>query len=439
MCDTLEKLVSGFLTDMKRAIAEYLVRNEDFLLRLANNDHFIETLAANEKFVEKIAAKMRNDEIVVFSYRDVMEDVDGVRKLRYQDPIAKEIAEGLGMKLGNIHLDEFLDKTHLFTLKENVRRKDVYVIFNPDPAKDPDGEIFRFMMLTKTLARCHARNITAVVPDLTYSRQDQSYGKRQLVTAKFIAETLESASIDHMITIGLHSPQIEGFYKSIDHLKTRPVFAHFLKEVAGPEFADIVEYKADYSDDQVKFYRECVTLISPDAGGMRAVNELRRDMDEDRGIDVGFIQKERIGRNLVDARGKVVADVKGKIAVIYDDMLDSGGTLFKAAKALKEVGAKYVIACLDHALANSKPGEASFEEKLADSEIDELAVTNTCPQFYDRVMNDDRLKKKVTVLSIAPLLKEAIIRDQQGYTIRDMITHVGSDNLYRVLHRRTGK
>lgn len=395
-------------------------------------------LLADDAFTAAVAAeaseRMGNKEYIIFSYRDVYTGEQDAA-LPPQDSLAEEICAGLGKKPGRITLERFLDGSSVFTVEENVRRKDVYVIFSPRQGYDVDGELFRLMGLTKTLKSAHGGNITAVIPCLPYSRQDQSYGKRQLVTARFVADMLQQSGVDHLITVGLHAPQIEGFYKSIDHLKTRLVFSHYLQEVARERLMRAVHVEATADMQGVGFFQQYVTLISTDAGGMKGVNELRRDMDPTRKIDVGFTQKERVAINLQES-GKVVGDVAGKVVVLYDDILDTGGSLFGAAKAAKEAGAVYVLACVDHALGNSKPGELPFEEKIARSDIDELVVTNTLPDFYERVRQDSRLSAKTTVLSVAPLLREAIIRDQKGYTIREIVRHVGKENLYRVVHQK---
>ena len=116
-------------------------------------------------------------------------------------------------------------------------------------------------------------------------------------------------------------------------------------------------------------------------------------------------------------------------------MADTATTMFDGARIVKEAGAKYVIAAVDHALANSKQGGKSFEDKLAESDLDELVVTNTRPDFLDRVLNDSRLRSKTTVLSIAPLLQLAIRRDQEGDTIREMVAKIGKRNLYKIAHQ----
>lgn len=369
-------------------------------------------------------------DFLIFSFRDVHVQENDQYVLKYEDPLAKEICQRLNKKLSTINFDQFLNKEHSFTINENVRKKDVYILFNPDLSKDIDGEIYRLLMLVATIHSCRAGEITVIAPCLLYSRQDQTYGKRQLISASFLAQRLQDSGANHLITIGLHSAQIEGYYKSIDHLKTRPIFSHYLQRIA--QRYSIAEFDPP---EVTKVYRTFFSLISPDAGGLRGVNELRRELDPERKIPVGFVQKERIGVNISES-GRVIGEVKGKVVVLYDDIIDSGGTLFKAAEILESAGAIAVIACVDHPLGNSKPGEKSFEDKLAESLIDELVVTNTVPEFCQRVRNDPRLAAKTTILSIAPLITQAIIRNQKGYTIRDMVQQVGKENLYEIIHEK---
>ncbi|MFH1276129.1 MAG: ribose-phosphate pyrophosphokinase-like domain-containing protein [Candidatus Woesearchaeota archaeon] len=441
MLGKLEKLVQGAV-----GVAMDKLMSSDRLV-----DALAERLLEHEGFLKALKRKNGHDDFTVFSFRDVYKKrkVDGkeVYELDFQDPLAREICEGLGKTPGHLQLDKFADKTHLFTVGENVRKRDNYIIIDVDPEKDVDGEILRAMMLAGTLKSCHSGNVTGIFPNLDYSRQDQSYGKRQLITASFLARLYREAGFNHIITIGLHAPQIEGFHKSIDHIKTRPIFSHYITNVALNDMQQVVEFEVEFGTDgkktyesdhagKIQFLRERAVYISPDAGGMRGVTELRRDTDPEGLMDIGFIQKERIGINTVAAGGKVVGDVRGKVAILYDDIVDTGGSLFKAAKALKEAGALYVIACVDHALGNSKPGEKSFEEQLAESDIDELVVTNTKPEIYQRVMESPYLRQKTTVLSVGPILKEAILRDQSGDTIRDVVAQVGRENLYKILHKK---
>jgi ribose-phosphate pyrophosphokinase len=179
-------------------------------------------------------------------------------------------------------------------------------------------------------------------------------------------------------------------------------------------------------------------ILAPDAGSMRKANSIAREMslEPNKPLDIAFVQKERINTNISES-GKIVGNIRNKTVVIYDDMVDTGGTLMQAAKIAKQAGTSKILACCTHAYMNSKPNaEKDFDQLLFESEIDELVVTNTRPFIFDRIKNSEKLRKKVTLLDISPYIAEAIRRDQHGYTITEMLKEIDKSGLYEVLFKK---
>jgi len=334
---------------------------------------------------------------------------------RENDEFALDVCKRLDKDLGKVEFVKFANGENKQIIHTNLRKMDVYFILT---FKDNvDAEIFNALQVINNIKISYCTNLAIVCPDLPYSRQDKRHGQREPNTARLIGLLLGAAGGDHTITLELHSPQIEGYHKSLDHLRMFLVFGHLFKE----------RYKNE------KDLWKKLAIISPDAGSLRLASMLAKEISKEPGkaIEIGFVQKERIGVNIAKT-GKIIGDVAEKDVIIVDDMVDTGGTLIAAADVAKKNGAKKVYACVTHAYMSDKQ-KKKFEDLLAESKVDELIITNTRPFIVDKVKNSAKLRKKITVLNIAPYMAEAIRRDRSGYTITEMLEDINPTDLYEVV------
>ena len=336
------------------------------------------------------------------------------------DYIAEKVSKILKKEIGEVEFTRFACGETKNTIHTTLRKSDVYLILTF--GENLNAELFEAFQLMHNIKTSHCTNLTVICPDAPYSRQDKRHGLREPNSARLLGIIMDAIGVDHFITIELHSPQIEGFHKSMDHLRISSIFADYCRK----------KYKN--KDELLKK----VVVLSPDAGSMKNATDLAYKLTEDKTnpVDVAFIHKERVATNVAKT-GEIIGHVKGKDIIIFDDIIDTGGTLFGAASVAKKAGASKIIACCAHALMNSSQNKKeSFDELLLKSDIDELIVTNTRPMVIDRVKKNDNLKKKITVLDISPYIAEAINRDQHGYTFSEMINQVGVENMYEVILRK---
>ena len=307
-----------------------------------------------------------------------------VFSLGSNDPLAKRIAEKLGVPLGELKVNVFSDGEQKVQFLENLRGKDVFLVQSTNPPADNWARLF----LAIDAARgASAHEITAVVPYFGYARQDRKAKPREPISARVFATLLESLGTDRLLTLDLHNDAIGGFFRTtnVDYLYARPVLLAHFKGV----FKDALE-----SDDLV--------VVSPDAGGVaRAQSYAKRLM---KAADLAIIHKEREIPNQV-ARMKLIGDVKGKIALIIDDMADTCGTLARAASLLIENGAKEVYASTTHGVLSGKAMET-----IDASQIKKLFIT-------DSITTDRPLSQKIEVVSIAELFADAIKRIENGESL----------------------
>ncbi len=285
--------------------------------------------------------------------------------------IAQEICNYLDMPLADAEVKQFSDGEISVDIGENVRGADVFVI---QPTCTPvNDHLMELLIMIDALRRASARRITAVIPYYGYARQDRKVRPRVPITAKAVAEMLMAVGTRRVLCMDLHAGQIQGFFNiPVDHLYSAPVL---LKHI-----------RANFDE---------VVMVSPDAGGVERTRAFAKRLN----ADLAIIDKRRERANECEAM-HVIGDVKGKTAILLDDMVDTAGTLCGAASKLKERGAKEVHACCSHAVLS---GPAI--ERLNDSEIKSLVVTNSIP-LADK---GDRCDK-ITVLSVGELLGEAIRR-----------------------------
>jgi ribose-phosphate pyrophosphokinase len=286
--------------------------------------------------------------------------------------LAQEICDYLDMPLGRASVQTFSDGEVYVEIGENVRGADVYVI---QPTCPPvNDNMMELLIMVDALRRASARRITAVLPYYGYARQDRKVAPRVPISAKLVADIITTAGARRVLAMDLHATQIQGFFSiPVDHLFAAPVLLDYLKE---------------------RFTGKSV-MVSPDAGGVERTRALAKRF----GAGLAIIDKRRNKPNESEVM-YIVGDVKGKIAVILDDMVDTAGTLCKAAHALKEHGADEVHACVTHPVL-SGPAISRIKESVLKS----LVVTNTIP-LREEAQNVEKIK----VLSVSALLGEAIRR-----------------------------
>ncbi len=303
------------------------------------------------------------------------------------DGLAKKIAEKLGAPLGEIKCRSFSDGEQQVQFLENLRGKNVFLI---QPTNPPAENWVRLLLAIDAAHGASAREITAVVPYMAYSRQDRKTKSREPISARVMATTIEKVGATRFLTMDLHNDAIGGFFRKtiVDNLYSRRVFVPFLKE----RFKDALA-----SDDLV--------VVSPDAGGVvRAQSYGKRLMKSG---DLAIIHKEREIPNQV-ARMKLVGDVKDKVALIVDDIADTCGTLARAADLLVENGAREVYAVVTHGLLSG-----AAEENLSKSAIKKIFVTDTIS--LDRPLGD-----KVEVVSVSEIFADAIQRIETGESLSEL-------------------
>lgn len=298
--------------------------------------------------------------------------------LNSNQPLAKEIADHIGVELGKCTVSRFSDGETQINIEESVRGRDVYVIQSTsEPVND---NIMELLILIDALKRASAATINIVTPYYGYARQDRKARSREPITAKLVANLLETTGASRVITLDLHAPQIQGFFDiPIDHLQGVPLLADY---IAQKNLQDVV-------------------VVSPDHGG---VIRARRMADRLK-APIGIIDKRRPKPNVAEVMN-IIGDIDGKTAIIVDDIIDTAGTMQLAADALIEKGAKEVYACTTHPVLS---GPAI--ERIENSQIKELVVTNTIQLPKEKQID------KITQLSVAKLIGEAIIRIHEDKSI----------------------
>jgi ribose-phosphate pyrophosphokinase len=287
-------------------------------------------------------------------------------------PLAEEIAQHLRIRLGDADVSRFSDGEVYVQINENVRGEDVFVI---QPTCPPVNDtLMELLVMMDALKRASARRITAVLPYYGYGRQDRKVMPRVPITAKLVADLITAAGCHRLLAVDLHAGQIQGFFNiPVDHLFAAP-----------PVIVDYLA-KKDLQD---------LVLVSPDAGGVERARAIAKRLN----AGLAIIDKRRDGPN-VALFMYLIGDVKNKDVVVIDDMIDTAGTLIQAVEAVKREGARRVLACAVHGVL-SGPALKRIEE----SPLEEVIITNSVP------LTPGKVSPKVHVLSVAPLLAEAIRR-----------------------------
>ncbi|GAD14030.1 ribose-phosphate pyrophosphokinase [Geobacillus kaustophilus GBlys] len=285
--------------------------------------------------------------------------------------LAKEIAEVMGIELGKCSVSRFSDGEIQINIEESIRGDDVFVI--QSTSVPVNEHLMELLIMIDALKRASARTINIVMPYYGYARQDRKARSREPITAKLVANLLETAGASRVITLDLHAPQIQGFFDiPIDHLMGVPILADYFKS---KQLEDIV-------------------VVSPDHGGVTRARKLADRLK----APIAIIDKRRPKPNVAEVMN-IVGQVAGKTAILIDDIIDTAGTITLAANALAENGAKEVYACCTHPVLS---GPAI--ERIQNSRIKELVVTNSI------ALPEEKKIDKIVELSVAPLIAEAISR-----------------------------
>lgn len=296
--------------------------------------------------------------------------------------LAREIADYLKIDLGKCVLDRFSDGEIHFYIDENVRGEDVFII--QSGASDANFHLMELFFMMDAFKRASAERITAVMPYYCYARQDWKDRPRVPISARLVADLLERAGADRVLTMDLHSPQIQGFFSiPVDNLMAGPVLARFIETLN----------------------LEDLTIISPDAGGVGRARGFARRM----GAKLAIIDKRRPSPNMAQVL-HVIGEVKNQNVVILDDIVDTAGTLVLSAEALKREGAERIFAACTHPVLSGKA-----VEKIEDSDLEKLIVTNTIP-----LTKKSQTCQKIVVLSVAELFGEAIRRINEGSSVSSL-------------------
>ena len=300
--------------------------------------------------------------------------------------LATEICETLWQPLGLAQVRRFSDGEILVELGENVRGRDTFVIQSTcAPVND---NLMELLLIIDALKRASARRITAVIPYYGYARQDRKAAPRVPISAKLVADLLTAAGTTRVLAMDLHAGQIQGFFDiPVDHLFAAPVLLNHIQNT----------YLKDGAED--------IILVSPDAGGVERTRYLAKRLS----APLAIVDKRREGANVAKAMN-VIGDVKGRRALIIDDMVDTAGTLTQAADVIMDLGAVEVVACATHPVFS---GQAL--ERINSSALGHIVVTNTIP-----VNPAGRDVSKIKVLSVASLLGEAIRRIHQEDSISSL-------------------
>ncbi|HVC43660.1 MAG TPA: ribose-phosphate pyrophosphokinase [Candidatus Binataceae bacterium] len=288
--------------------------------------------------------------------------------------LAREVAEHLGVKLGQAEVGRFPDGEVMVEIRENVRGGDCFVL--QSTCSPPNDNLMELLLLMDALRRASAKRITAVIPYFGYSRQDRKVAPRVPISAKLVADLITTSGAARVLTIDLHAGQIQGFFNiPVDNLYAMPVLVSYLrKRIDGQK----------------------ITVVSPDAGGVERARAFARRLN----ANLAIIDKRRQRASEV-AEMQLVGEVRDSIALLIDDMIDTAGTITEAARTIMAAGASEVIACATHPILSDPACE-----RISKSVIKEVVTTNSIPLRASAQAALANLK----VLSVASLIAEAIRR-----------------------------
>ena len=296
--------------------------------------------------------------------------------------LSKSMADALGLRLGEMDIQTFPDGELLVKFVENIRGDDVFIV--QPTCNQPSQSLMELLMMLDAARRASARRITAVLPYYGFARQDRKDQPRVPITAKLVANLLVTAGAHRILTMDLHSQQIQGFFDvPVDHLYAAPVMMKYLR-------------------DQID--RDDCMIVAPDSGGVKMAHAYATAM----GTGLAIVAKRRVSPDKVDTL-HLVGDVKGRDCVLVDDITTTAGTLCGAADRLKGAGANRVFAAVTHCCLTP-----TGHERLKGSEITELVTTDSVP------LRNGTADSKIRVLSVASLLAEAIRRIHEDRSVSSL-------------------
>jgi ribose-phosphate pyrophosphokinase len=296
--------------------------------------------------------------------------------------LAQAVCEYLDIRLGEAEVFKFANDNTFVRILENVRQRDVFIV---QPTVYPvNDNLMELLIMIDACKRASAGRITAVVPYYGYGRTDKKDQPRVPITGRLVADLLTAAGADRLLTVDLHAGQIQGFFNiPVDELTALPILTQYLED---KEIQDLV-------------------VVAVDIG----ISKRARDVAERLNAPLAIIEKRRVGNDDRTETLNVIGDVEGKVALTFDDEIDTGGTTVSAANALFDHGVTEVYGCATHPVL-SWPGP----ERIAKSRFEEVVVTDTIP------VAPEKRCEKITVLSVAPLLGEAIYRIHRGQSVGEM-------------------
>lgn len=285
--------------------------------------------------------------------------------------LAEDVVKNMGLKLGDMEIRRFADGEVFVQIGEPVRNKDVYVI-QPTGRPSSNENWMELYCVIDALKRASAKRITAVIPYYGYSRQDRKNEPRVPITAKLVANLLTESGAGRVLCLDLHAAQIQGFFDiPVDHMQSKNIFL------------DKMRKELDISNS---------IIVSPDIGGIGRARLIAKSLN----LDIAIIDKRRDRANECEVMN-IIGDVKGKDAIIIDDIIDTGGTLIKSMHALKQAGMKRIFVFITHAVCSG-----DVYERINASDIEKLYITDSL-----KVMSE-RLGSKIEVISVAPAIADAI-------------------------------
>lgn len=296
--------------------------------------------------------------------------------------LAREIAAYLGTTVGDSVVNRFNNGEIQVMINESVRGKDIFIV-QPTCGPIVNDNVMELLIMADAFKRASANHITAVIPYYGYARQDRKARGREPITAKLMADLLETAGITRVVTIDLHAAQIQGFFNiPFDHMPGGPLLAEYIKNKN----------------------LENMVVVSPDLGGVSRA----RGFAEILNAPMAIIDKRRPEPGVAEVMN-LIGDVKGKNCILVDDMVDTAGSLTEGARALKKFGANEIYACCTHPILTDPA-----LSRIAQSDITELVVTNTIP------LAPSKKHPKIKVLSIAPILAETILRIYNDWSVSQL-------------------